>query len=283
MSLYTAPLPEVELRRRARYFRNILVPAVACHGDRALTQATITDVTIFLVHLDKTPVTVEILRRTRIEKALFGVCAQSTLWPPSLFEMAQQILKKWERKLGDLSGLRSSLFEAGGRMAGCRKQASIQGDLESPTSRGVGSTSRWIVETSDQSHVDSHGSGKFDIGDWWINTAAAYRDGILDDPNCDITADYYGAFAIVLAKGNEQETSEPGVTRLQVTNRDIKMSKRGEGVVSLVGNMHNHKDVRILRGWKLQSPLAPTGGIRYDGMCVSPKATQLHRLYESLD
>ena len=88
---------------------------------------------------------------------------------------------------------------------------------------------------------------------------------MLEDPNSDIAVSDYGACAIVLARGSETENAD-GTSTWTCTKADVKVGLRGLGVLSLMTNMRNHTDVRVLRHWKLRSILAPRGGVRYDGL-----------------
>lgn len=106
---------------------------------------------------------------------------------------------------------------------------------------------------------------KFHRSSWWIKPACAYRDGMLDDPNSDVAVGEYGAYAIVLAHGTETMTTG-GTSMWSCTEADVKSEQRGGGLLNMLRNMHNRTEVRVLRSWKLKSPLAPRGGFRYDGL-----------------
>ena len=87
---------------------------------------------------------------------------------------------------------------------------------------------------------------------------------MLDDPNSHITVGGYGAYAVIMARGKESLTAT-GTTKWQCTNKDVRPFPADRGVLSLMANMRNHMDVRVLRYWKLSSKLAPKAGLRYDG------------------
>ncbi len=108
---------------------------------------------------------------------------------------------------------------------------------------------------------------------WWIKPACAYRDGMLTDPNSDIAVGPYGAYTVVLARGIETPMVG-GTSRWKCTEADLKHGPADPGVLILMRNMHNHMEVRIIRSWKLKSPLAPKGGFRYDGLYVIKRESE---------
>lgn len=96
---------------------------------------------------------------------------------------------------------------------------------------------------------------------WWIKSAAAFRDGIIDATAWGITADQYGAYAILLRHDEEYEMSEGGLIRYFSSNKDPGVFKLANTIASDVRGV-----IRLLRSWRLHSRLAPAGGIRYDGL-----------------
>lgn len=96
---------------------------------------------------------------------------------------------------------------------------------------------------------------------WWIKAAAAFRDGIIDETSCGITADEHGAYAIVLKGMEESTTGIDGLIRYSTSGSDPGVLKLTKTILSNVRGV-----VRVLRSWKLQSPLAPVAGLRYDGL-----------------
>ena len=88
---------------------------------------------------------------------------------------------------------------------------------------------------------------------------------MLSDPNSDVAVGNYGVYALVLACGQEHETAN-GTSVWKCTQAEILGRRAGAGVLSLMRNMRNHMTVRLMRSWKLRSPLAPRCGVRYDGL-----------------
>ncbi|KAI9887089.1 MAG: hypothetical protein M1823_001079 [Watsoniomyces obsoletus] len=259
-----------EIQHQARYIRDILCPLVANDGGAALTRPVFAHLIKFIAKLEKTNITIELLRQTRIDKAFLEMCAVGSRWPASLTGRAERMLRRWGNQVGQLGGLRAALWAEGGRMAGCHKCIVVE---ETPVkdqgfemdADGRKMKKIWVVDKVTRLKPDHYGSVDMRIGSWWIKPACAYRDGMLTDPNSDIAVGPYGAYAVVLAHG--VETLMVGGTSIwRCTKEDLKHHLADSGLLNLMRNMHNHMEVRIIRSWKLRSPLAPKGGFRYDGL-----------------
>lgn len=109
-----------ELLLSSRYIRDTLVPLLAkqpklSHADSLCLRS------IFKT-LDVTPMTVDLLRRSRIHKALLVIAATGDAsWPMDILVRAEELIAKWEDELGPLKHLRADLYGPGGRMEGVRK------------------------------------------------------------------------------------------------------------------------------------------------------------------
>ena len=109
-----------ELRLHSRHIRDTLVPQLALqprlnHADKALLWS------IFR-KLDSADVTLDVLRYSRIEKALMVIAATgASTWPIDAVGKAEEIIQKWEDELGPLKTLRADLHGPGGRLEGVRK------------------------------------------------------------------------------------------------------------------------------------------------------------------
>lgn len=90
--------------------------------------------------------------------------------------------------------------------------------------------------------------------------ACAHRDGIVDSTLERATKGPQGVTALPLLNGNERVCSP---SRAVKYSREGKLSEMHLCLISQVG-----KQIRILRGYRLHSPLAPRAGVRYDGWCV---------------
>lgn len=110
-----------ELRTHSSYIRDNLVPLVAC---RAESQLNIRDLALLkstLDRIDAIPMTLSLLRYSRIEKALLRISPACAKWPAEIARKAVEILWKWENELGPLQNLRADLWGPGGRLEGLRK------------------------------------------------------------------------------------------------------------------------------------------------------------------
>ena len=93
---------------------------------------------------------------------------------------------------------------------------------------------------------------------WWINTASALRDGIIGCVDDFLSVDAHRAFAAVLTGGHEM----PGSTDDELL---LKMTK-GYYRLKLMKILAEHKPIRVIRDYRMQSPRAPKVGLRYDGL-----------------
>lgn len=94
---------------------------------------------------------------------------------------------------------------------------------------------------------------------WWLNLACCYRDGIVGSMVDDLTKGPYGVTAIPLLAGEEIESSVPDCFTYH------RVGPIQDMYVSIMGKL-GQTQVRVLRGYKLDSPNAPKAGIRYDGL-----------------
>lgn len=110
-----------ELRTHSRYIRDNLFPLVACEGECQLNNRDLDLLRSTLDRIDAIPITLSLLRYSRIEKALLRVSPTCTKWPVEIARYAEKILLKWEDELGPLQNLRADLWGTGGRLEGLRK------------------------------------------------------------------------------------------------------------------------------------------------------------------
>lgn len=109
-----------DLRLHARYIRDTLVPILT-------REHKISDSETALVHfifkrLKSTTMTLDLLRYSRMEKALMVIVATgASWWPIEVVVSAEEMIQKWEDQLGPLKDLRVDLYGAGGKLEGLRK------------------------------------------------------------------------------------------------------------------------------------------------------------------
>lgn len=92
---------------------------------------------------------------------------------------------------------------------------------------------------------------------WWLNLACAHRDGILGTAVEKPTKGKYGVTALPLLTGREEHVRG----NLYRYVREGRLSDMHVSLLTQVGTQ-----IRILRGYRLKSVLAPQAGVRYDGL-----------------
>ncbi|KAL9048970.1 MAG: hypothetical protein Q9206_005759 [Seirophora lacunosa] len=272
-------LTKEDLLAHSRYIRDTLAPRLIKEsnifsGDHAVD---LTPLRLALEELHKSPMTVEILSFSRIEKALQNIVgAQGGGWPPDVVRKARDLIARWEESLGPLQRVKTDLWASGGRLHGLAKpgewlwrghvrlQAPEAESLQTEAHAGakIQEAPAWHPETKcdlGRAHQDGH-SG-FQVGDWWLNSAAACRDGIIDNPHFNITSDGDVAYAITMTEHSETAVSKDGSCSYTPHHDD-----RGAFELMATINGGQRSSVRVLRSWRLQSSLAPAAGIRYDGL-----------------
>ena len=109
-----------ELLLHSRYIRDTLVPLLAKQPKLNYSD-TLCLRSIFKI-LEATPMTLDLLRSSRIHKALMVIVAtEDASWPMDILVRAEELMTKWEDELGPLKNLRADLYGPGGRMEGVRK------------------------------------------------------------------------------------------------------------------------------------------------------------------
>ncbi|KAL8818182.1 MAG: hypothetical protein Q9223_003124 [Gallowayella weberi] len=222
--------------------------------------------------------TLDTLRFSRMEKALERIIeARRGSWPSDIVLKAKTLIARWETTIGPLPRVRTDFWGPGGRLEGFAKpqgwfrwessfqqvsvtwkktQADVHQAEQSPeTPAWTAVVKRTLGETYKEGHCG------FSVGDWWLNGAAACRDGIIDNLHYQITADHRIAYAIAMTQGNEKNVSKDGSSSFTPLPND-------DGVFKLMATINGGEraKIRVLRSWRLQSPNAPAAGIRYDGL-----------------
>lgn len=192
--------------------------------------------------------------------------------PPSLpfeqlkmIEMASDLLRYWRHRFGD------DYFQLD-RM----RQKTVMDELlrgltfEGPTED---TPSGWSM-MEDKSLTEAEAEQAFREGQWWVNMAAAQRDGVVGHQLERPTKGRFGYTAIPLLTGREDNIGPDKVLYVREEKQTRKAPSLGDvPMLSLLG-----AKVRLLRGMELQSPYAPTAGIRYDGIWTVSQYG--HRLVE---
>lgn len=93
---------------------------------------------------------------------------------------------------------------------------------------------------------------------WWLNIACAHRDGFvtteLEKPTI---RESHERSVLPLLTGREELTDDGKV-------KYIRIGKLGDVHVSLLSQ--TGKKIHVIRGYELKSNLAPSKGLRYDGL-----------------
>ncbi|KAK2064182.1 hypothetical protein LY76DRAFT_612399 [Colletotrichum caudatum] len=128
------------------------------------------------------------------------------------------------------------------------------------TTAGVDPLESWTVhDTCSDPISELEGNQQFEPGHWWLNLACAHRDGILGTAVEKPTKGKYGVTALPLLTGREEHVHG----NLYRYVREGCLSDMHVSLLTKVGTQ-----IRILRGYRLKSTLAPKAGVRYDGLYI---------------
>ncbi|KAI4225381.1 MAG: hypothetical protein L6R36_003961 [Xanthoria steineri] len=257
-------LSKEDLLCHSRWIRDHLAPKIAKDGSSAdgKNPYDLAPLRSALDELLESPMTLDILRFSRMEKALQRIVgANRGDWPPDIVLKAKHLVGRWENSFGPLQRVRTDLWATGGRLEGFAKPrgwfkwegAFSQKSLEAPA--WIAQEKRGRAETYKEGHCG------FKVGEWWLNSAAACKDGIVDNLHYRITTDNRVAYAITMTQGKESNVSTDGRSSYTPYAND-------PGAVKLMATIggEQRSTVRVLRSWRLRSSLAPVAGLRYDGL-----------------
>ncbi|KAL8827096.1 MAG: hypothetical protein Q9191_003395 [Dirinaria sp. TL-2023a] len=251
----------------SRYIRDTLAPVVVRENGKLNEQQANSLRTIFAA-ISSIKMTVELLQYSRIDKAINLIAAEGSIWPVEATLLSDALLSAWERSLGSLKNIRADLWGPGGRLEGIKKLTDAGHGADAGERRG----SAWSVEdVKDRYRAYNYGHLGFNVGDWWIKPAAAFRDGIIDASHNSISADAEAAYAIRMGGHDEESEGFYQNKKIdEVERTTIKYTpsvhEPKHGIYRLMETIRSGKAVRVLRSWKLKSSLAPKAGLRYDGL-----------------
>ena len=166
-------LSQGALRVNARYIRDALGPLVAREGGEVLGPTTTAELLGFLGDLERTVMTIDMLRYSRIEKAMMEICGPGTRWPPELIKIAENAIDRWEGSLGPLKNVRANLWGPGGRLEGvtkvCVQPQALQtearrGDQQSPVKPKERKSSWSVQGCCDPARAYVVGHNGFEVG-----------------------------------------------------------------------------------------------------------------------
>ena len=119
-----------ELLQHSRYIRDYLSPLLADQPSLPATEIEL--LRSIMTRISSIPITIELLRYSRIEKALLLIAFTSPqCWPADVTAPAERTLKRWENELGQsMKNVRQDFFSPGGRLAGLKPHELFIGEPE---------------------------------------------------------------------------------------------------------------------------------------------------------
>ena len=260
------------LRETAGWIRDDLDPLVARDGPQGLDPNDVLTLHSLLLDLQIEPVSIHLLRFSRIFLAVRDICGKATRWPSKIVDEADRLVEYWEDAVGPLENIRTPLYEKGGRLSGICLPTQTEREASARSSSNLqrpdcaqdlllhfGSQNPHLI---DNERAYFHGSMGFTPGKWWINGLFAFRDGIISSTCTDggIVYTKSGAYALVLKGDDETDAPNPG----KFTYR-CRFGDRGRFRLTSA-DFRSRYPVRVLRDHRLASIWAPKTGIRYDGL-----------------
>ncbi|KAL8916104.1 MAG: hypothetical protein Q9208_008700 [Pyrenodesmia sp. 3 TL-2023] len=124
LDLPSMVLSKEDLLAHSRYIRDTLAPGIAkdSHLVSGKHAFDLSHLRSALDELHKSPMTVEILSFSRVEKALQRIVeAGGGRWPPDIVTKARDLIARWEESLGPLQRVRTDLWGIGGPLHGLSK------------------------------------------------------------------------------------------------------------------------------------------------------------------
>ncbi|KAL7626316.1 hypothetical protein AAE478_003088 [Parahypoxylon ruwenzoriense] len=186
---------------------------------------------------------------------------------------AKSLSRAWRRRFREqyfmMDQRRSAVMVEGGRL----KDVSFDGSLTSDLGR-------WRTQVNDPIS-ELEGDLQFELGHWWLNITCAERDGIVASSLEVPTKGRYVTTTLPLLTGQEENIGEN-------TYKYIREGRSSDMHIALISQVG--RQIRVLRGYRLKSILAPQAGVRYDGLfavrqygCKLDDQTNLHRLELTLE
>ncbi|KAF6842807.1 hypothetical protein CMUS01_02733 [Colletotrichum musicola] len=164
--------------------------------------------------------------------------------------VAESLQKMWRARFRDqyfsIDDFRQRSMSIGGEMRDITFTSAGKDPLES-----------WAVQNDRGSISELEVNQQIEPGHWWLNLACAHRDGILGTAVEKPTKGRYGVSALPLLTGREEHVRG----NLYRYVREGRLSDMHVSLITQVGSQ-----IRILRGYRLKSTLAPQAGVRYDGV-----------------
>ncbi|KAI1457595.1 PUA-like domain-containing protein [Annulohypoxylon moriforme] len=186
---------------------------------------------------------------------------------------AKSLMRAWRRRFREqyfmMDQHRCAVLVKGGRLKDVNFDSSLSYDL-----------GKWHTKVSDPIS-ELEGNLGFEMGHWWLNLTCAERDGIVASSYETPTKGRYGITALPLMTGQE-EMMRPN------TYKYVREGRAADMHIALISQVG--RQIRVLRGYRLKSILAPQAGVRYDGLFTikqygskQDSKTNLYRLELTLE
>ncbi|KAI1378214.1 hypothetical protein F4677DRAFT_412485 [Hypoxylon crocopeplum] len=186
---------------------------------------------------------------------------------------AKSLRRLWRRRFREryfmMDQHRCALLVEGGRLKDVSFNSSLSYDL-----------GKWHTKVSGPIS-ELEGNLQFDPGHWWLNITCAERDGIVTTSAETPTRGRYGITVLPLLTGREEMIRSN-------TYKYIREGRCADMHIPLISQVG--REIRVLRGYKLKSILAPQAGVRYDGLftirqygCKLDDKTNIYRLELTLE
>ncbi|KAI0114844.1 hypothetical protein F4814DRAFT_448681 [Daldinia grandis] len=186
---------------------------------------------------------------------------------------AKNLWRAWRRRFREqyfmMDQYRCAALVKGGRLKDVSFNTSLAYDL-----------GKWQTKVSDPIS-ELEGNLQFDPGHWWLNITCAERDGMVGSSSELPTKGRYCITTLPLLTGREEWIQDDIYKYVREgRSRDMHIA-----LISQVG-----RQIRVLRGYRLKSILAPQAGVRYDGLftikqygCKLDNNTNIYRLELTLE
>ncbi|KAI0023196.1 hypothetical protein F4780DRAFT_101265 [Xylariomycetidae sp. FL0641] len=198
-------------------------------------------------------VDLETIGYARLDKLLEELTSKGgaafSLTEQVIMSQARSLRKLWRHRFREtytmLDQRRYTILANGGHL----RDVEFNGDV-------AGQTGKWQTGAKD-AISELEGNLQFEPGHWWLNITCAERDGIVRSSKEQSTKGLYGITALPLLTGEEEQIGEN-------TFRYVREGPSSDMHIALISQVG--RQIRILRGYRLKSLLAPKAGIRYDGL-----------------
>lgn len=131
LALYPQPflVSISDIRQNIAWIRDTLDPLVAREGHAVLTPHEVLAVHAFLGRIRIQPFKLETIRQTRLYQMLTLLRGKATRWPRVIIDECDDIIELWTVQYGSMRGLRTPLYEDGGRLFGICKARDVSASV----------------------------------------------------------------------------------------------------------------------------------------------------------